>query len=694
MITNWDEQVDLQNEQFITQTAYDALSRPISIIHPDSSEVSYVYDKGGLLQKVLKDATEHVTNITYNAKGQRENIYYGNNTKTRYYYNPLNFRLTRILTTRNLGQDVLQDLNYEFDAVGNITQIRDDAQQTFYFNNQVIAPVATFEYDALYRLAQATGRELTTLTAPTHNDFVNDIPVPNTDQNAMQNYTHNYAYDALGNILSDHWKTYQYATLNNYLLGNDNIANQYTYDAHGNMLTMPHLTSMGWDYDDRLFSAGNGTFTSFYNYDSSGNRTRKVVDKGNIVEERYYIGGYEVYRKYVNSSLDFERATISIFDIKVEQKELPKEREEDKPRMITKYEIDTNRRIVLIETKTIEDGQTLFIPEISTRYQYSNHLGSACLELDESGYLISYEEYHPFGTTSYRAGCSETEVSLKRYKYNGKEKDEETGLYYYGARNYAVWICKFVSVDPLKEKYPEFSPYVYCADNPVNLIDPDGRTPGVFFRFLSGKAGIGVGFAVSTTHTSGIAVDKQGITHFVAKTNNHVTNQNLYDGSDNPSVFLAGEVGISTGVSYNWKASSFIEAISDQSVNISIGGKAIVGGTVGFGEGMVSLSIGIGIGASIDVGKMTIVESISVSKSESKQISKMTDVITESWGIRDIKANYDVNGNINSYSGTVYTLNSKSNHINTGIIVKCEVKIDNGEKQPNQIWTSDAYNNK
>ena len=458
MITNWDEEVTLLPEIFTTATEYDALNRPVVITHPDSSVVGYVYDKGGLLQKVLKDATEHVTNITYNAKGQRENIYYGNNTKTRYYYNPLNFRLERLLTTRNLGQDVLQDLNYEFDAVGNITQIRDDAQQTHYFNNQVIAPVATFEYDALYRLTHATGRELTALTAPNENDFVNNIPCPNNASNAMQNYTHNYVYDALGNILSDHWKNYQYATLNNYLLGNDNIANQFSYDAHGNMLTMPHLSSMDWDYDDRLFSATNGTFTSYYNYDSEGNRTRKVVDKGNVMEERYYIGGYEIYRKYVNSSLDFERSTVNIAD-------------DEK---------------VFARTET-EIGQTEAV-----RYQYDNHLGSACLELDENGYIISYEEYHPFGTTSYRSGNSETEVSLKRYKYNGKERDEETGLYYYGARYYAAWLCRWISTEPLKEKYPELSTYCYCANNPITFRDSDGKehVPSGTFKNNTKASGI------------------------------------------------------------------------------------------------------------------------------------------------------------------------------------------------------------
>ena len=100
---------------------------------------------------------------------------------------------------------------------------------------------------------------------------------------------------------------------------------------------------------------------------------------------------------------------------------------------------------------------------------------SACLELDQTAQIISYEEYHPFGTTSYRSGRTETEVSLKRYKYVGKERDEETGLYYYGARYYAAWICRFVSVDPFAKKYQSISPYCYVANMPIIAIDPDGR---------------------------------------------------------------------------------------------------------------------------------------------------------------------------------------------------------------------------
>ena len=61
------------------------------------------------------------------------------------------------------------------------------------------------------------------------------------------------------------------------------------------------------------------------------------------------------------------------------------------------------------------------------------------------------------------------------YKFNGKEKDEETGLYYYGARYYTPELSLWLNVDPLSDKYPSLSPFIYCAGNPIRLIDPDGR---------------------------------------------------------------------------------------------------------------------------------------------------------------------------------------------------------------------------
>jgi RHS repeat-associated protein len=60
------------------------------------------------------------------------------------------------------------------------------------------------------------------------------------------------------------------------------------------------------------------------------------------------------------------------------------------------------------------------------------------METNEIGQVISYEEYHPFGTSAYRTAKSNTDLSLKRYRFTNKERDDETGLYYFGVRYYAA----------------------------------------------------------------------------------------------------------------------------------------------------------------------------------------------------------------------------------------------------------------
>jgi RHS repeat-associated protein len=120
----------------------------------------------------------------------------------------------------------------------------------------------------------------------------------------------------------------------------------------------------------------------------------------------------------------------------------------------------------------------------ATRFQLGNHLGSAVLEVDEAGKVLSYEEYHPYGTTAYRSATGAAEVSLKRY--TGKERDEETGLYYPGARYYAPWLGRWTASDPKavdpqgvdpKETADGPNQYDYVMGNPIRLLDPDGRQP-------------------------------------------------------------------------------------------------------------------------------------------------------------------------------------------------------------------------
>ncbi|NCU35448.1 toxin [Candidatus Falkowbacteria bacterium] len=254
---DWNRSPALETETFAQTFSYDAMNRPINISHPDNSLIAHSYNKAGLLETVkarLRGAvswTDFVRDINYNEKGQRTEIYFANDSKTAYTYDDKTFRLTRLLTTRYKGQDVLQDLNYEYDPVGNITRLMDDAQQTFYFDNAVIAPESRYTYDALYRLTSATGREIKALAMPTHNDFANNLALPNPASNALQNYTQQYTYDALGNIQrmqsKGYWTLdYYYDLATNHLLNHDGRTDVYSYDEHGNTTTMPHLSRIKW----------------------------------------------------------------------------------------------------------------------------------------------------------------------------------------------------------------------------------------------------------------------------------------------------------------------------------------------------------------------------------------------------------------------------------------------------------------
>src|SRR4029450_9985406 len=105
-----------------------------------------------------------------------------------------------------------------------------------------------------------------------------------------------------------------------------------------------------------------------------------------------------------------------------------------------------------------------------------NHLGSASLELDHDGRIISYEEYYPYGSTSYQAGRSAAEVSLKRYRYTGMERDEETGFLYHGARYYAPWLGRWTTCDP-SGLAAGLNRYLFVCANPERYSDSNGLQP-------------------------------------------------------------------------------------------------------------------------------------------------------------------------------------------------------------------------
>ncbi len=519
---DWSQAPALAGEIFTHAATFDALNRvtqqvaphsnaagtQVNVLQPGYNEASLLVTVDAWVQQAAEPAglldpagaTSHVlTGVDYDARAQRSLATFGSGASTAYTYDPVTFRLSRLLTTRKSDGVSLQDLSYYYDPAGNVTHVQDDAdiQNVVFFKNKRVEPSADFTYDALYRLIAASGREhlgqnggVPNAPAPqSYNDWSNvNLPHPN-DGNAMGTYTEAFTYDPAGNIqLLKHagsdpanpgWnRAYAYndaslieaARQGNRLSATTvgGATDTYStagngYDAHGNLLRMPQLQGMQWDYRDQLQmtqrQAVNASDTdgathqgerTYYLYGASGQRVAKATEssQGVLVKLRLYLGGFELYREFgVNAAPMLERQTLHV--------------------------MDAGRRVSLIEMRTLGNDGT---PARLGRGQFTNLVGSACLELDEQAEVITYEEYYPFGSTAYQGVSATIAPAAKRYRFTGMERDEESGLGYHGSRYYAEWLGRWVSADPAGlVDGPNL--YRYARNAPTRLVDPGGHEP-------------------------------------------------------------------------------------------------------------------------------------------------------------------------------------------------------------------------
>jgi RHS repeat-associated protein len=497
---NWSGAVPLDATTYEHRTSYDALNRPVELVTPDGSTVAPRYNQAGLVERVdaaVRGAASEpfVTSVAYDARGKRTLVELGNGARTSCEYDPETFRLVRMTTTR-APATLLQDLRYTSDPVGNITHVADGAQQDVFFRNRRVEPSADYTYDAIYQLIEATGREHLAGGAPSSFDDAPRVGLVHPhDGNALGRYREHYSYDEVGNFLellhrgtdpvATGWtRSYTYdepsqlepARRSNRLTSTavGAATEIYSsagdgYDADGNMLRMPHLQSLEWEFRDRLRVTERQGERTYCVYDPDGTRMRKVTERadGQLKDERRYMGGFEVYIRAGPNGL--VRETLHV-------------RDGDRP-------------VALVETRTDVASPSL------VRYQLADQLDSVRIELDDQAQVISYEEYTPFGATALQAADPQL-TAPKRYRYTGRERDDESGLCHHGARYYAPWLGRWTAPDP-EDLKDSINLYVYVRNRPTGLVDPNGRA-GVKPEALAPiMPGLGSFFAASATGGSG-----------------------------------------------------------------------------------------------------------------------------------------------------------------------------------------------
>jgi RHS repeat-associated protein len=505
----------LESKAYVTSMEYDALNRVKVMRYPQDvdntrKELRPDFNRAGALERVFLDGKTYVERIAYNAKGQRVLIAYGNGTKTRHAYDPRTFRLVRMrserytqpnaLTYRPTGA-ALQDFAYEYDLVGNITKIHDRTPRSGVANNPGLGEDAldrVFDYDPLYRLLTATGRECRDIPQPRpwadeprcgFNASNHGVPTQDNTPNLTALYREAYDYDAAGNMLtlkhqqlssgggwetswsrnfgmggltpeqwSQEWRNHlvgewQTTTSNRLTHIEDRrsgiptplvVPQTHFFDNNGNLIRENNSRHFEWDYGDRMrvfrTQTGNAepSVHAHYLYDASGQRVKKLVRKqGGQIEMTVYIDGVFEYQRIVQGGVTRENNTLHV--------------------------MDNQSRIALVRVGDPFPDDTT--PAV--KYHLGDHLGSSNVVVDDVGGWVNREEYTPYGETSFGS------FARKRYRFTGKERDEESGLNYHGARYYAPWLGRWISTDPIGIQ-DGLNIYCYVSSQPTILHDLTG----------------------------------------------------------------------------------------------------------------------------------------------------------------------------------------------------------------------------
>jgi len=258
-----------------------------------------------------------------------------------------------------------------------------------------------------------------------------------------------YTYDTANNLItlshqaqSNAWQQ----TINihpNNNRGTETQQSTANFDANGNLSTLNNIGTLDWCYNNTLnkFTKKDNNTTEYHVYDHQGNRVRTVLESNQTIQRQ---------RNYLPS-----------LDISTNE---------------NKQQTNTLHIGAHILAETTKDT-------IGSRYQLANHLQSNTLELNDKANIISYEHYYPYGGTALIAGKDQIQVRQKRYRYTDKERDDSSGLSYYGARYLAPWMARWISPDSAGT-VDGLNLYVYVDNNPLKYLDPTGHATVLTFPYM------------------------------------------------------------------------------------------------------------------------------------------------------------------------------------------------------------------
>ena len=531
---------------YVTQWTYDSHNRLLEMIYPDEEKVTYTYDLGGQLTNVhgyKSYGYDYVNRIGYDKFGQRTYMKYCNGAETFYTYDPQRRRLQNMKV--NAGGNTIMDNAYTYDVVSNVLSVANGAAlpQSGKAGGQMSH---SYTYDALYRLTGATG----TYTGA---------------DSKTASYTLAMGYDNMHRITSKS----QHLTQDNLQFdGTLNVNLVYVNTGRtkkdGTTDEKAHERKLKWDEENRLLASDDDGFVTNYWYDAEGERTVKtsgeseqvyvnsefaggrtntakfslyvspylVANQGGRYTKHIYIGSQRIVSKigdfasYGSDPRRIQYAGSEADAISVGYAGKYSAQQEAIKENYATFEVpyngtDNNDYVngdgFCCDDGSMEAAQTRAMAkalednfqegdayENLQFYYHPDHLGSSSYITNLDGEVVQHIEYVPFGEVFIE---ERNNIWNTPYLFNAKEFDEETGLYYYGARYYDPRLSLWMSVDPISNydplnsenfldgqhnggiyNYANLNPYVYCYNRSTVYVDPNGKQgfSGALFGGLIG----------------------------------------------------------------------------------------------------------------------------------------------------------------------------------------------------------------